>query len=354
MKEQISQCSCGATLDIKSAKGLWIQCPSCGTKYLVESLVNNNSTNNEQNNETFFFLPQCNLASFRRHCFKKMLLKSPADIFTSLRIKKVLWMYLPYKTNIGGEYKSNYNAYYVGTAKYSVLKPFVRLIYWNDDEKFGTLSRKQMPEKLSTKCVDVNPDFLAKIPKEFSAIGDLYYYPFFCLLCEYKGKLFTFSSMGDNDIKTEDLPEDKELRQKPEALSFSQQQIEKYARKIGLALFVLALLCLTVVYAQEIGNFFTSLQKHWANLEERFTWIAYLIILLFLIIAFGAGALVTYTVLVVLSIPYAALYRVAIKIVDSYIKTKNAQKLARWQGNVNKIQSKMKEEAKSLFGVELD
>lgn len=291
-------------MDLSEAVGVWIECPRCHSRFMINHLPDTDVTGGEDK-KVYYFSPECDFQSFRTQCFDLMMQSSPADVFSEMKVIEEKQCYLPYVSSIGGDGNHAYNAEYVGEDKHAVImQQYTRLSYKNNDKRFGTFGRSHDKGGSDLEAVRVDDARIAALPQWASRADELYYYPFYCLVCSYKGTTFSFSSMGGRDIKTTGMPTDVDLRRGPYIIDLSNSERVHYASiaaQIAMAIIALCLLCF---YWQEVTTYVTDekalFQQDWETSHGRNGWFAYVLFFfyvawLFLKGCFFAGVSVAIT-----------------------------------------------------------
>ena len=202
MKTSNLKCSsCGHTLYCEDAVGQWLECPRCGARFLIDTfLAGNERREGEQDDvlishkeqDVFYFPLQCDYQSFREKCFDMMMHDSPSDIFSDMQVVEQKQCYLPYVASIGGEDHSVYDALYVGADEHdAIIKQCLRLSYKNSDPHLGKFSRKHAKDANGIADIPVDSKRMSALPAWASEADEVHYYPFYCLVCSYRGTTFT-------------------------------------------------------------------------------------------------------------------------------------------------------------------
>lgn len=309
MKEDQLKCAaCGHVLNLKDAVGEWIECPSCHARFLIDSfpVTTEETKDNGKHTTVYFFTKQCDFKSFRTQCFDLMMQSSPVDIFSELKVIEEKQCYLPYVSSIGGDSNKAYAAEYVGIDKHPViLQKYDHLSYKNDDKRFGAFCRSLDKGNSNDEMVPVDQSRVAALPGWAAHADELHYYPFYCLVCSYKGTVFSFSSLGDSGITTIKMPKDKDLRLGPSLIDLSNSERVAYAKKAAKFAVAIIALCLLWYFWQEVSDYIMEkkdfISEEWETSHSRNGWFAYVLfavyfVWLFLKVAFFAivGGVVSY------------------------------------------------------------
>lgn len=356
-QEQLQCSSCGHILNIKDAVGVWIQCPKCGASFMIDHIPTPVATSVEKDEakKAYYFPQECDFQSFRDKCFDLMMESSPGDIFSELKVIEEKQCYLPYVSGIGGEKNDTYDAEYVGADKHDVIMQKCKhLSYKNNDKRFGTFCRTMDKGTSRLEAVSVDKALMAALPKWAANADELHYYPLYCMVCSYKGKTFSFISMGDKDIKCPDMPKDNNLHRGPYLVSLSNSERVSYAKKAAKFAAPVIILCLLLYFWQDAVNLYESEKeyflKHWTTSHERNGWFAYVLFTFYflwkaIIIYVGSlvGAIVTY---------YASFCILWLAIlIGVYIR--NRYVINRCLNNLEEIQQRKQQDAYAQHGVHL-
>lgn len=294
--DQLKCSSCGHVMNLSEAAGVWIECPRCHARFMIDYSPGTGETDdNEKFKEVYYFSTQCDYQSFRTKCFDMMMQQSPADIFSELRVVEEKQCYLPYVSSIGGNSNSTYTAVYVGTDNHTVIsQKYAQLSYKNSDARFGVFCRSHDKGNRNLETVSIGDASIAALPMWAAHADELHYYPFYCLACSYKGTHYSFSSLGDCNINVSGMPVDGNLHRKPHLIKLSNSERISYATLgAGIAVVIIAL-CLLLIFWQDVTGLITDekafLTEHWKISHERNGWFAYILITIYLFWLFLKGA----------------------------------------------------------------
>ena len=386
--------SCGYKLDLSEAVGQWIECPRCHARFLIDMLPNSDATDAAAQNVAategavlggtstgitrsaaprgaittdemltghkeavvYYFKPACSYAAFRMQCFDMMMRESPADIFAEMKIVEEKQCYVPYVCSIGGDCNAQYNAVYVGAEGHDVIvKKYAELSFLNSDNHFGTFCRSHSKGAETPEAVAVDPARMAVLPAWAAQADEVHYYPFYCLVGNYQGKLFIFSSLGDERIQTFSMPTDDALRRKPHLISIDSNKHISIAKSLASLLTALLAVCLLIIFWNEVTGTITSekdyLTSHWVTSHSRNGWFAYVLFFFYIAwLLFKWGALLT--------VGIAAAFGVSFSLVWLFtplaIFLSNRYTMYRCLNRLKRIQTGKQQAAYSRFSVTLD
>lgn len=289
---QLQCSSCGHIMNLEEAVGAWIECPNCHSRFLINNL---SYTEESDEKREYYFPSQCDFQSFRHQCFDLMMQSSPADIFSELKVMEEIQCYLPYVSRIGGDSDSTYDAEYVGADNHAVIMQwYAHLSYKNNDKRFGTFRRTKKNENDNLEKVHTDDARVAALPQWATHCDELHYYPFYCLVCNYKGTTFSFSSLGNADFKTTKLPTDGNLRKGPSLIKLTNSERVSYAEKAAKIVVLIVAVCLICYFWKEIINYIAdrkaNLYEQWEIMHFRSGWFAYVLIVIYFACTILKGA----------------------------------------------------------------
>lgn len=282
-KDQLECSSCGHILNLKDAVGVWIECPRCHSRFMINNIPPTGEMGgDEKSRKAYYFAQQCDFESFRNKCFDQMMQSSPADIFAELKVVEEKQCYLPYVSSIGGDSDSTYKAEYVGADKHDVIaQQYSHIAYKNNDKRFGTFGRSLDKGSSTLEDVHVDKALVVALPKWAAHADELHFYPFYCLVCNYKGTTFSFSSLGGDDIKTTKMPTDGKLRRGPYLIELSNSERLSYANKAALVVLALVALGLVWYFQQDLLAYYNEEKaytiKHFNESYKFNGWFAYVV-----------------------------------------------------------------------------
>lgn len=275
--------SCGAIIDIKDAVGVWIECPHCHSRFMINNIPTMGEMGgDEKSKKTYYFAQQCDFESFRNKCFDLMMQSSPADIFAELKVVEEKQCYLPYVSSIGGDSDSTYKAEYVGADMHEViLQQYSHIAYKNSDKRFGTFGRSVDKGSCNLEEVHVDDTLVKALPTWAAHADKLHYYPFYCLVCNYKGTTFSFSSLGGYDIRTTKMPNDGNLRRGPYLIELSNSERVSYANIAAMIVLALVALCMLWYFHHDLLGYYNEEKafviEHFHESYKFNGWFAYVV-----------------------------------------------------------------------------
>lgn len=352
--------SCGYTLYYKDAVGQWIECPRCRAKYLVDFTSHGDGGRGDETlmghkeHLVFFFQKQCDYQTFRMKCFDLLMKMAPADIFEKMSVKEEKNCMLPYVANIGGETETSYMAVYVGTSNHHMIKEkYMTMRFKNSDTQFGAFCRTNTFNDEDAEVVPVDPDLMAKLPEWAALADEVHYYPYYCLTGEYNGKTISFSSLGNEEIQTGNIPEDKQLHRMPRLIKID-WQFKAKIKKFAIIMLVILAVALANIYWTDICNLWADIQvaahDKWHKMLQKWSFFAY-------IITFFAGCvsltLAPLVIHIIYKVSVTIIYFVMWLILALGIKQLNKQSIKKRLKEVKGIQIKKQQDAYSNFGVNL-
>ena len=297
METDLHACpSCGNILNLKDAVGMWIECPHCHVRFMINYFLGTDeSYDNKDSKEVYYFSQQCDYQSFHTKCFDLMMHKSPEDIFSELRVMEEKQCYLPYISSIGGNSNSTYKSVYVGADNHTVIsQKYAQLSYKNSDPHFGVFCRSHDKGNNDIKTVSVDDARIAALPKWAAYSDELHYYPFYCLVCSYRNKIFSFSSLGSGDINASEMPVDEDLHRKPYLINLSKSERISFAKLGTVVAMVIIALCLLLIFWQDVTGLIAVkkafLTEHWEISHGRNGWFAYILFTFYFLWLFLKGA----------------------------------------------------------------
>lgn len=294
MAADIFECtSCGRILDPRKAVGMWIECPNCKARYLIDDLPQSVGAGRADTSEmtvtglrqlkTYYFPLPCDYEAFRMKCFDIMMRESPADIFSELNILEEKQSYLPYVASIGGDPSSSYTALYVGEDTHGKISGrYAKISFGNSDQHFGSLARSSAKKDGSLAIIPVNPDSLSSLPSWATHADEVHYYPFYSLECSYGDKAFAFSSFGNSEsIMTGGMPVDQDIHRRPRLIALSGDDEMLFTKAGATAILIILAICLAFIYRNEIIGFCVYVKEfasyHWPIMLRNSSWFAYVI-----------------------------------------------------------------------------